>query len=143
MRVTWGFGFAATLLASAALAQDHAVHWTYGGEDGPDHWGELSADWSVCGSGQQQSPINLDSAHAVGAELGDIAVAYAPSAATVVNNGHTIQVNEPPGGTLTLDGKTYALRQFHYHAPSEHTIDGKAYPLELHLVHAAEDGALA
>ena len=33
--------------------------------------------------------------------------------------------------------------QFHFHAPSEHTVEGKNYPLELHIVHAdANTGAL-
>ena len=31
--------------------------------------------------------------------------------------GHTIQVNYAPGSTLTFDGKTYALLQFHFHSP--------------------------
>lgn len=35
------------------------------------------------------------------------------------------------------------LLQFHFHAPSEHTIDGKTYPIEAHLVHKGQDGKLA
>lgn len=30
---------------------------------------------------------------------------------------------------------TYEPIQFHFHAPSEHTINGESYDLELHLVH--------
>jgi carbonic anhydrase len=30
---------------------------------------------------------------------------------------------------------TWTLAQFHFHAPSEHTVDGTSYPLEMHLVH--------
>ena len=59
----------------------------------------------------------------------------------VINNGHTIQVDVGDAGGIELDGVKYALKQFHFHHPSEHTIDGKAFPLELHLVHAAGDGA--
>ena len=29
----------------------------------------------------------------------------------------------------------YHLRQFHYHAPSEHTLNGKRFPMEVHFVH--------
>ena len=29
--------------------------------------------------------------------------------------------------------------QFHYHAPSEHTIDGRHYDLEMHFYHITED----
>ena len=35
----------------------------------------------------------------------------------------------------TKKGKAYVPLQFHYHAPSEHTIDGYSYDLELHIVH--------
>ena len=44
---------------------------------------------------------------------------------------------------MTIGDKSYALLQFHLHAPSEHTVDGKHLPMEMHFVHQAEDGALA
>ena len=34
-------------------------------------------------------------------------------------------------GTLIVDGAPHALLQFHYHAPSEHTVNGVQYPLEV------------
>ena len=37
----------------------------------------------------------------------------------------------------------YALRQFHFHHRSEHTVDGVPLPLEMHLVHRSGRGALA
>ena len=75
--------------------------------------------------------------------LGNLSVAYLESPLAVLNNGHTIQVNYAPGSSLTFDGKTYALLQFHFHAPSEHEIDGSQTPLEMHLVHQAADGEFA
>ena len=30
---------------------------------------------------------------------------------------------------------TYNANQFHFHAPSEHTIDGLRYDFEMHVVH--------
>jgi len=41
-----------------------------------------------------------------------------------------------------LNGRSYKLRQFHFHDPSEHHIDGKVYPMEMHLVHQDERGHL-
>ena len=35
---------------------------------------------------------------------------------------------------------TWTLAQFHFHAPSEHTVDGTSYPLEVHLVHVDAAG---
>jgi carbonic anhydrase len=55
-----------------------------------------------------------------------------------VNNGHTVQMTTDPGSTIAVGGKTYKLAQFHFHAPSEHTVDGQHFPLEIHLVHINE-----
>jgi carbonic anhydrase len=32
-----------------------------------------------------------------------------------------------------------ALKQFHFHHPSEHLVEGKRFAMEVHFVHAAED----
>lgn len=34
------------------------------------------------------------------------------------------------------NNKIYALKQFHFHSPSEHTLDGEHFDLEAHMVHA-------
>ena len=47
------------------------------------------------------------------------------------------------GETMTVGDKTYALVQFHFHAPSEHTVDGEHFPMEMRFVHQPEGGALA
>jgi carbonic anhydrase len=47
------------------------------------------------------------------------------------------------GSTLTIEGETYGLKQFHFHTPSENNINGTSYPLETHFVHATKDGKLA
>jgi carbonic anhydrase len=60
-----------------------------------------------------------------------------------VNNGHTIQVNLTGKNTLTVDGQTFELKQFHFHTPSENYLKGKQYPLEAHFVHATDKGELA
>jgi carbonic anhydrase len=44
--------------------------------------------------------------------------------------------------TLLLDGKTFELAQYHFHAPSEHTLGGRHYAMEMHLVHHSESGEL-
>ena len=36
----------------------------------------------------------------------------------------------------------YDALQFHFHAPSEHTIDEELRDLELHIVHIKNDGNL-
>src|SRR5687767_9593704 len=117
------------------------AHWTYEGEDGPEHWGELSADYAACAIGQSQSPIDV--ADPAQADLANITFDYRPAPLEIVNNGHTVQVNYTPGSLISLDGKTFELRQFHFHAPSEHHVNGAPAAAELHLVHGAADGTLA
>ena len=65
------------------------------------------------------------------------------TADTIVNNGHTIQLNFAEGSTLKLGVTVYKLLQVHFHRPSEHLIGGKNFPMEAHFVHRAESGALA
>jgi len=48
-------------------------------------------------------------------------------------------INYAPGSTLTVGNKTYALKQFHFHHPSEEHIDGKGFDMVGHLVHADAD----
>ena len=62
---------------------------------------------------------------------------------TIVNNGHTIQINAEPGNTLKVGKDSYDLLQYHFHHPSEHLIAGKNYPMEVHFVHRDKAGALA
>jgi len=47
------------------------------------------------------------------------------------------------GNTIVVDGTLYELLQFHFHAPSEHTVAGASFAMELHLVHKSAGGGLA
>ncbi|MCG3142975.1 MAG: hypothetical protein HONDAALG_00280 [Gammaproteobacteria bacterium] len=124
-------------------AHEDQPHWAYEGEAGPEHWAELSPQFEKCGTGARQTPIDLASGEVVPMGLEDVEFQYGTAEATVLNNGHTIQVNVSEGNGIVLDGASYGMVQFHFHTPSEHTIDGASYPLELHLVHKDKDGNLA
>jgi carbonic anhydrase len=50
---------------------------------------------------------------------------------------------EDGASAIVVEGKRYVLAQFHFHAPSEHTIDGRHADMEMHLVHKSEDGQVA
>jgi carbonic anhydrase len=117
-------------LATCAEHHDRHAHWSYAGETGPAHWGELNPEFALCSTGKHQSPIDL--AKVEMKDLPDIVFNYKPVDVDIVNNGHTIQVNEESGGSIEIDGTTYVLAQFHLHAPSEHTIDGRHARAELH-----------
>lgn len=126
---------------AAAPAEHDAPHWTYEGEAGPDHWAALSEEFAACGSGLAQSPIDIG--EPAEADLSNIVFHYSPSAIKVLNNGHTVQVNYDTGSYIELDGMRYDLAQFHFHAPSEHSVDGVLADAEIHLVHKSADDKLA
>ena len=132
-------GDAIAVRAHKALASP--VNWSYEGESGPEHWGELGEAYAACASGREQSPIDV--VPAGGKRASDIVFVYQPTRARVVDNGHTLQVDLDAGNTIFIDGHRFDLVQFHVHTPSEHTIAGERYPLELHLVHKDADGKLA
>jgi carbonic anhydrase len=124
-----------------APAGSAAPHWTYEGEAGAAHWGDLTPAFKVCQLGLEQSPIDL--ATAVTAETGGLDIAYQPMKLRIVNNGHTIQVNAAPGSSCAIGGTSYELQQFHFHHPSEHLLSGKPFDLECHLVHRSPAGDFA
>lgn len=132
------------LLNSCAPAPEpaaHLPHWTYEGDEGPSHWGDLDTAYAVCGTGREQSPIDI--VNRSERDLANIAFHYQPSAVNILNNGHTVQVNYDAGSYIELDGVRYDVAQFHYHAPSEHTVNGESFPAEIHIVHINADGNLA
>lgn len=116
-------------------------HWTYEGEEGPAHWGDLDASYAVCGTGKSQSPIDVSNPSEQ--DLPNIAFHYQPSEVNILNNGHTVQVNYDAGSYIELDGVRFDVAQFHYHAPSEHALNGELFAAELHIVHKNADGGLA
>jgi carbonic anhydrase len=136
---------------SESHGDDSAVHWGYEADDGPDRWASLNSEWNLCAEGVEQSPIDLANASeielpAVEFQLPseqEVEVLNQEGVIGALDNGHTIQINSSTGETMTVGDETYALVQFHFHAPSEHTVDGEHFPMEMHFVHQAENGALA
>jgi len=126
-------------LSNVVLASEGA-HWTYEGHEGPSHWGDLNHAYTMCKEGKSQSPINISTTKK--ARLSKINFSYSAEPKEILNNGHTVQVNMKKGSTITVEGKTYNLLQFHFHAPSEHTINGKPADMVAHFVHQAKDGQL-
>lgn len=109
------------------------IEYEYSGADGPDHWKDLCIDYITCG-GASQSPVNITGI-TEDATLTNIPQTYSASETHIVNKGHTIQFNYDAGSSITVNGLTYNLLQFHTHTPSEHNVTGVSYPLELHFVH--------
>ena len=134
---------AATVLFCAAaptFSGGKGAHWSYGGKDGPAHWGDLSGAYEVCKTGHQQSPINIGRVQQTG--LAALETSYLSTPLRIINNGHTIQVDYAPGSTMELGGSAFDLLQFHFHSPSENTVAGKHFDMEVHFVHKNGAGQL-
>ncbi|KAJ8642979.1 hypothetical protein MRB53_004727 [Persea americana] len=91
---------------------------------GPEHWGDLNVNWTVCKTGVWQSPIDLRDGWAdVVRHLGRRQTSYKPAYARLMNRGHDIMC--------------------HWHSPSEHHINGWWSDLEVHMVHQSMDERIA
>lgn len=113
---------------------------------GPNLWGSVTFPFATCGAGdpafvevgKKQSPVNIVTAETVKAGLPDLAFQYQATPLVVENTGHVVEVPYAPGSAIRIGQDKqdkYELLQFHFHAPSEHTVDGQFAAAELHLVH--------
>jgi carbonic anhydrase len=127
--------------AGTALAGDGKAHWGYEGQHGADSWGALEGA-KTCSIGNKQSPIDIKDKDAKPAKLPALSFKYGTVAPSIVNNGHTVQVNVPAGNTLQVGDQSYELLQFHFHTPSEERLNGKQTAMVAHFVHKNAAGQL-
>lgn len=113
--------------------------YAYCGWSGPQQWANIPG--SQCGA-TKQSPVDIKGWRTE--RRGPvIQVSYVGGAAQVVNTGHDIEVIPASAdNAMSIGGKRYSLKQFHFHTPSEHSILGRPFPAEVHFVHEL-DGKIA
>lgn len=131
--------------AQAPINATHGgdVHWTYEGENGPQAWGNLKPEFSLCATGKRQSPINIDESMTLQGPAEPLRFNYSASSGTVVNNGRTIQVDMLGDNTLTVRGSIYKLVEFHFHTSSGEQVNGHSFAMVAHLLHRNNEGQLA
>lgn len=117
------------------------IHWSYEGEGGPGNWANLDQKNVACATGKRQSPIDIGDGIRV--DLEGIKFDYRPTQFRIEDNGHTIQVNVADGSSISVMGRRYELKQFHFHRPSEERVNGRRFDMVVHLVHKDDDGNLA
>lgn len=121
-----------------------AHHWSYSGENGPEHWHK---DFPIA-KGKRQSPVDIDTKAAVhDPALKPLHISYEQATSKrILNNGHSFNVeyDDTQNKAVLKEGPlpdTYRLGHFHFHwgssdgLGSEHSVDKKKYAAELHLVH--------
>ena len=123
-------GLEVTQTIAANRVDAPAAHWDYENQDWADE------GYPDCG-GVQQSPINIiTSTAAYDQSLTSISFSYVNNTPlNEVDNGHTLQIVNTASNSITVNGSTYDLLQFHFHAGSEHEINGVQSPMEIHFVH--------
>ena len=128
-------------------------HFSYDGTTGPSFWASMDPQWSTCANGltytpvepgqKHQSPVDIESS----ATNASFTLDYDKDIEfKMENNGHTVEfVPEAgqPTAKVTIDGKDYFLKQFHFHSYSEHMENGKHADMEAHFVNVADDGSIA
>ena len=144
--------FSAAILAEPAPPPDAAMrhHWGYESQKVivPSKWSELHGA-KTCSSPLRQSPIQIPVKSALSKNPKNTRLKYKyPKDLKffVFHNSHTIQatVANPRKKALLQFSQgaiksKYALKQFHYHVPSEHSLlvagKNKKFFAELHFVH--------
>ena len=134
-------GLALCPLCASTSFGTETHQWSYEGATGPDKWGSLDSANGICLSGSQQSPLNI--AEPISARLPALNIRWPKRPDTIVNNGHTIQLNFAGGDTLNVGNRSYALTHSHLHHPSEHLVSGNVFAMEMHFVHVAAAGSFA
>jgi carbonic anhydrase len=117
---------------------EEGVSWSYEGENGPEHWGTLAPNYSLCARGQNQSPIDIEQASP--STLGSIEFSYQQIPLHIANDGHTTVVDIKNGGWVEFAAKRYDLERIKFHSPSEHRVRGRAYDFDAQLIHTSSDG---
>ena len=135
------FGEEKTSVAGLSTNDRHQSHWSYQGFRGPRLWGFLEDAYRECRIGHQQSPIDIVMPHHADHQE-DLIFQYSDNAFQVVMTEHGLRIENLGINRLVFNQRTYRLRQFHFHDPSEHHIHGKEYPMEIHLVHEDATGHL-
>lgn len=132
------------------------VHFSYFGENGPTHWADLRSEWDTCRNGLTLTPVDPTAEHQSPVNFTSSATKSTPDFTrnlnndlnfTIVNNGHAIEAEldeaEAHIDYITIGSTNYYLKQFHFHAYSEHTENNVPAAIETHFVFKSDDGNLA
>lgn len=132
-------GCAALALPLAGPAAD-APRWTYSGEHGPAHWGELRPEYALCDRGRRQSPIDIVAARRQAPT--PLRFRYVSAPLRIVNDGHTVRVRTGKGSRVSVGREEYTLQQFHFHLPGGDRLQGEEFPMAMHFLHRSRSGGL-
>ncbi|XP_052821636.1 putative carbonic anhydrase-like protein 1 isoform X3 [Octopus bimaculoides] len=121
--------------------------WRYEGISGPEYWGKINPDWTLCEKGKQQSPVDIDPRSLVyDPNLRPFKMEKKRIDAMLMNTGRdvTMAIREDPSNYITILTGPFSYRfriyqlKIHFgtvdNAGSEHTIGGQSFAAEIHLI---------
>lgn len=137
-----------TVLFSEGVRASWEEWWTYDGISGPDFWGLLNPEWSLCSKGRRQSPVSIEpSALLYDPHLRPLHIDKHRVSGTITNTGHGVLFRVgslAPTSTVNITGGPlsyrYRFQELHLHygrtddKGSEHIIAGHAFPAELQIL---------
>lgn len=104
----------------------------------------LYADNSICKSGKNQSPINIDAKTALNFQKRGLKFNYGRlDPKEIINTGTKLKIEVAEGASIKVDGIEFGLKHLSFHIPSEHTYNNKHFPMEIQFVHQSKDNQLA
>ncbi|XP_054709252.1 carbonic anhydrase-related protein 10-like [Uloborus diversus] len=118
--------------------------WTYDGISGPDFWGLLNPEWSLCTKGRRQSPVDLNPEQILyDPYLRPLNISSHRVSGVLSNTGHSVAFrvsNLHPSMPINISGGPlsykYRFHELHLHygrtddRGSEHTVSGSNFPGE-------------
>lgn len=119
------------------------VPWGYSGEGGPAAWARLQPEFQLCGSGQRQSPVHIETTAALQGPNEVLGLDYRPSSGTVLHDGRTIRVQVEGDNVLQVRGASWRLEYFEFRHPAEEVVDHGGFAMGVHLVHRNAQGETA
>lgn len=91
-----------------------------------------------------RTPLNIIDNRTIISREKKLTVNYNPAqkATYNMNDNFVIYTMSDNSSSVTYDGTTFNLVQFHFHNVSENLVNGKYFPIECHFVHQSEEGEL-
>lgn len=124
-------------LGPASLVNNAQV-WSYSGSTAPENWGTLEENFSVCGTGTRQSPVDVPPR--LLPQALPISISYHPTTTLFEDTGRTFALRPQGKSSVMYEGTEYQLKSVEFHSPSEHTVTGFNYPMEVQFIHTSAAG---
>jgi carbonic anhydrase len=112
---------------------------------GPLNWANLAPANALCSTGTNQSPIDMVNGvfNVIPGSTINLNIPNMSNGTAFENLGTTVEVIAEQGGSMSVGGVDYTLRQFHFHLPSEHLDAGTSMAMEMHMVFESADSKIA